>query len=98
MQFYFFSNEYFSDSSQMALKYLKNTEANINDILIMTGNLNIRDNSWDSLFPNYLVYIDILTDIADSLNLCTLSTTIQMPTRYIDNPNNSNSVIDLMFL
>jgi len=82
----------------MALKYLKNTKANINNILIMTDNLNIRDNSWYSIFPNHLVYSDMLTDIADSLNLCTPSTTVQMPTKYIDNPNNSNSVIDLMFL
>ena len=33
------------DSSQMALKYFKNTEANINNILIMIGDFNIRDSS-----------------------------------------------------
>ena len=88
----------YSDSSQIALKYLKDTEANINNILIIIGNFNIRDNFWDPLFPNYLVYSDILTDIANSLNLCTSNTTVQVPTRYIDNPNNSNSVINLMFL
>jgi len=27
----------------MALKYFKNTEANINDVLIMIGDFNIRD-------------------------------------------------------
>ena len=32
-----------SDSSQLALKYLKDTEVNIDNILIITGNLNIRD-------------------------------------------------------
>jgi len=35
----------YSDSSQMTLKYLKDTEANINNILIMTGDFNIRDSS-----------------------------------------------------
>ena len=35
----------YSDSSQTALKYFKNTEANINNVLIMTGNFNIRDSS-----------------------------------------------------
>ena len=33
----------YSDSSQLALKYFKNTEVNINNVLIMTGNFNIRD-------------------------------------------------------
>ena len=41
---YFLINVY-SDSSQTALKYLKNIEANINNILIMVGDFNIRDNS-----------------------------------------------------
>jgi len=33
----------YSDSSHSALKYLKNTEVNINNLLIMTGDFNIRD-------------------------------------------------------
>ena len=33
----------YSDSSYSALKYLKNTEANVSNMLIMTGNFNIRD-------------------------------------------------------
>jgi len=88
----------YSDSSQIALNYLKDTEANINNVLIMTGNFNIRDSFWDPLFPNYLTYSDILTDIADFLNLGISSTMVQVPTRYADNLNDSNSVIDLMFL
>ena len=34
----------YSNLSQLALKYLKDTEVNINNVLIMTGNFNIRDN------------------------------------------------------
>ena len=34
----------YSDSSHLALKYLKDTEVNINNVLIMTGDFNIRDN------------------------------------------------------
>ena len=37
---YFLINVY-SDSSQTALKYLKNTEANINNVLVMAGDFNI---------------------------------------------------------
>ena len=39
---YFILNIY-SDSSHLALKYLKDIEVNINNILVMTGNFNIRD-------------------------------------------------------
>jgi len=62
---YFLMNIY-SDSSQMALKYFKNTKVNINNVLIITGDFNIRDNIWDPLFPHYLVHSDTLTDITDS--------------------------------
>ena len=60
----------YSDSSQLALKYFKNTEVNINNVLIMTGNFNIRDSLWDPLFPYYLIHSNILTDIANSFQLC----------------------------
>jgi len=33
-----------SDDHQNTLKYLKNTEVNLNNVLIMIGNFNIRDN------------------------------------------------------
>jgi len=82
----------------MALKYFKNTEANINDVLIMIGDFNIRDSSWDPLLPNHLIHSDTLTDIANSLNLNIFSTIVQVPTRYTDNTNDLNSIIDLMFL
>ena len=39
---YFIMNIY-SDSSHLALKYLKDTEFNIDNVLIMTGDFNIRD-------------------------------------------------------
>ena len=94
---YFLINIY-SDSSQTALKYLKNTEANINNILIIAEGLNIRDNSWDPFFPYHSSHCDLLTDIADSMDLCVFKFTNQVPTRYLDNLNNSNLVIDLMFL
>ena len=64
----------------------------------MTGDFNIRDSSWDPLFPHYLIYWNILTDIANSMNLCIFKSTNQVPTRYSDNSNDSNSVIVLIFL
>jgi len=94
---YFLMNIY-SDSSQIALKYLENTKANINNILIMTSNFNIRNNIWNSLFSHYSVHSDTLMDIVDSLNICLSKAINQAPTRYADNPNKLNSVIDLMFL
>ena len=40
----FYMINIYSNSSQLALKYLKDTEVNIWNILIMSGDFNIRDN------------------------------------------------------
>jgi len=81
---YFLINIY-SDLSQAALKYLKDTEVNIDNVLIMTGDFNIRDSSWNSNFPHYSVYRDTLIDITDSFNLELSKPTNCVPTRYLDN-------------
>ena len=64
----------------------------------MTGNFNIRDNIWDPSFPYHFSYSNLLTDIADSMDLCLFKATNQVLTRYSDNTNELNSVINLMFL
>ena len=103
--FFFFNNSdifyminVYSDSNQSALKYFKNTEANIQNVLIMTGDFNIKDNNYDSLFLFHSIHSDLLTDIMDSLDLFLSNSTNQVPTRYSDNANDSNLVIDLTFL
>jgi len=94
---YFILNVYL-DNQQNALKYLKNTKVNLNNILIMTEDFNIRDSDWNPLYSHYLSYSDILREIADNLNL-DLSTPINpVSTQYVDNSQNSNLVIDLIFL
>ena len=88
----------YSNDQQNTLKYLKDIEVNLNNILIMTGDFNIRNNSWDPLYSYYSLYTDTLREIASSFNL-ELSTHInQVLMRYLDNLNNSNLVIDLIFL
>ena len=66
----------------------------------MTENFSIRDNIWDPLFPHHSSYYNILIDTAESLNLCISKSTNQVLTKYIDNQNGLNLVIDLdlMFL
>ena len=59
----------YSDSSHSTLKYLKDTEANILNLLIMTGDFNIRDSIWDLSFPHHLAISDNLIILADSFNL-----------------------------
>ena len=88
----------YSDSFHSALNYLKDTEINVSNMLIMTGDFNIRDSLWDPSFPHHSSISDNLIIIADSFNL-DLSTLINlMPTRYSDTDGKSNSVIDLIFL
>ena len=64
----------------------------------MTGNFNIRNSLWDLNFPFHSVYSDILFDIADSFSLAISKPTENFPTRFLDNDQNSNLVLDLVFL
>jgi len=88
----------YSDSSHSALKYLKDTEVNINNVLLMTGDFNIRDSLWDLSFPFHSSISDDLFMIADSFDLALLVPTNPSPTRFSDTAGESDSVIDLMFL
>jgi len=77
----------YSDSLHSASKYLKDTEVNICNLLIMTGDLNICNNLWDSSYPYHSLISNDWLIIADSLNL-----DLSFPTRYLDNNNDSNLV------
>ena len=80
---YYIMNVY-SDSSHSALKCPKDTKVNIDNILLMTSDFNIRDSLWDSSFPFHSSISDDLITIADSFNLA-LSTPINpCLTRYSD--------------
>ena len=61
-------NIYF-DSFHLALKYLKDTKVNIQNFLVMTGDFNIHDNLWDSLFSHHSSISNNLFITADFFNL-----------------------------
>ena len=64
----------------------------------MTGDFNIRNCLWNPSYPFYSSYKDILFKIADFFHVALSKPTEILPTRYSDNTQNSNLVLDLVFL
>ena len=88
----------YSDDQQAALKYLKNIDINLNNVLIITEDLNIRDNNWDLVYLHHSIYANIFREITDSFSLELSMPIIQVLTRYVVNSRDSNLVINLIFL
>jgi len=88
----------YSNPSYSVLKYLKDTEINIHNLFIMTGDFNIRDSLWDPSFPHHLSISNDFIIIADSFNLELSLLTNSIPNMYSNTEGKSNLVIDLMFL
>ena len=91
---YFLINVY-SDLSQAALKY---TEVEISNILILTDDFNIKDHFWDLNFLYHSHHRETLFKIADLLQLEISKPYEFFTTRYSDDSQISNSVLDLVFL
>ena len=87
----------YSNSSHSTLKYLKDTEVYIHNLLIMTSDFNIWNSLQDPSFSHHSTISDDLLIIANLFNLDLSSPTNQVLTRYSDNANDLNLVIDLMF-
>jgi len=64
----------------------------------MIGDFNIRDSFWDLYFPYHSTHRASLFDIADSFQLEISKPTEFFSTRYSDNDQDSNSVLNLIFL
>jgi len=75
----------YSDNDQSTLKYLKNTEVNLHNILIMAEDFNIRDSNWNSSYSFHLIYSDTLFEVANSFDLKLSSSIQQVSTHYSDN-------------
>jgi len=88
----------YSDSNQTALQALRESMINIDKTIILTRDFNIRDSDWDPNFRHHSSYTDDLITIADSLGLKLSLPSNPSPTRFADNPRDTNSVIDLVFL
>jgi len=57
-----------SDDHQSTFKYFKNTEVNLNNVLIIVEDFNIRDSKWNLSFSHHSNHIN-LKKIANSFNL-----------------------------
>ena len=88
----------YSDSNQTALHFLQQNTVNLDNAVIITGDFNIRDSDWDPHTHHHSIHTDDLLTIADSLGLEFSSPLNPGPTRYADNPQDSNSVLDLVFI
>ena len=88
----------YSDSDQTAWRFLSQNIINLDNTIIMTGDFNIRDSNWDPNYHHYFIHTEDLITIADSLGLELSPPLNPGPTRFVDNPCNSNSVIDFVFL
>jgi len=64
----------------------------------MIENFNIKDNNQNPLYSYYFVHADTFRKIADLFDLELSIPISQVLTRYTDNLNESNSVINLIFL
>ena len=94
----FFLINIYSNSLQSALKYLKDTEVDIPNVLIMVGNFNIRDNFWDPMYLHHSTYSDLLINIMNSLLLGLSYSTNSIPTKYLDDNQSLNLVINLVMV
>ena len=70
----------YSDKQQTALKYLKNIKVNLNNVFVMTGDFNIRDNDRNITYPYHSVHTNTFMEIADFINLRMSTPTIQVLT------------------
>jgi len=64
----------------------------------MTEDFNIRDNDWDPSYSHHSLYTDILRDVADSFGLELLTLIDPVSIQYMDNSQELNSDLDLIFL
>ena len=70
----------YSNEKQTALKYLKDVEVNIHNILIMIGDFNIRDNDWDLTYLYHSIYNNVLMEVVNSFDLKLSTPVYQVPT------------------
>ena len=94
---YYIINIY-SDNNQTTLQVLQQSMTNINNTIILTENFNIRDSDWDPSFRHHSSYTNDLITIADSLDLKLSPPSNPSPTRFADNLQDTNSIINLVFL
>ena len=88
----------YSDDNQSTLHALNQNIVDLNDTVVMTGDFNIRNNDWDPNYLHYSAHTEDLFTLVESLGLDLSLPINPSPTRFADNPRDTNSVIDLAFI
>jgi len=64
----------------------------------MTDNFNIRDSLWNPNFPHHSSHSDTLLEIADFFQIELSKPVVFLSTRFADNVQDLNLILDLIFL
>jgi len=70
----------------------------MDNTIILTEDFNIRNSNWNPSFRHHSSHTDNLITITNSLGLKLSPPSNPGPTRFADNPCDTNSIIDLVFL
>src|SRR5215467_3247736 len=88
----------YSDEDGRAIDLLSGLSPTFPSLFFMCGDFNSPDNAWDPSVSSSSLHLQLLLEFVDSSGLGLCSLVQPGPTRFLFNPNDRASVLDLMFI